>query len=216
MKRAAFVVVLLYAAALTLLIWPLVRVAFWGESIGLDDVYGEGIFWLFVAVMVTAQALLLVVPVRAAGGRPVPQRGVIWTVLASGLAVGGLVTAAVACVVELVERGDAFNTALGGYTALAVGLVTWAVWTALFYRAGLKASTDDLVARHTRWLVRGSLLELLIAVPTHIVARQRHYCCAGVYTFTGIAVGTAVMLLAYGPAVFVLFAARYRDRVRAR
>ena len=145
-----------------------------------------------------------------------PQRGVIWTVLASGLAVGGLVTAAVACVVELVERGDAFNTALGGYTALAVGLVTWAVWTALFYRAGLKASTDDLVARHTRWLVRGSLLELLIAVPTHIVARQRHYCCAGVYTFTGLAVGTAVMLLAYGPAVFVLFAARYRDRVRAR
>jgi hypothetical protein len=47
-------------------------------------------------------------------------------------------------------------------------------------------------------------------VPTHIVARARDYCCAGFYTFLGIAFGVAVMLFSFGPGVFFLFAARWK------
>jgi hypothetical protein len=68
----------------------------------------------------------------------------------------------------------------------------------------------DFVSRLCRWLFRGSILELLIAVPTHIVARYRDYCCAGVMTFIGLTMGMSVMLFSFGPGVFFLFAARWQ------
>jgi hypothetical protein len=212
MKRVALVVVLLYTAALLVLTWPLLRVCFWGESADFSDVFGEKLYWAFLGVMVTGQALLLVVPVQVASRRPVSQRSVIWPILASGLLAGCLVLATIAAIVEFVQGTHAFDSALAGWTAIGVGVLTWLVWSVVFSRASRGADPQDVVARHCRLLVRGSILEFLVAVPTHVVARHRNYCCAGVYTFTGIAVGTAVMLLAYGPAVFVLFADRWRKR----
>jgi len=75
---------------------------------------------------------------------------------------------------------------------------------------------DDLVSRQCRCLLKGSVLELLIAVPTHIVARYRDYCCAGFMTFIGLTMGVSVMLFAYGPAVFFLFAERWKRLHPAR
>ena len=49
-----------------------------------------------------------------------------------------------------------------------------------------------------------------IAVPTHIVARSRDYCCAGFMTFFGLTMGISVMLFAFGPAVFFLYIDRWR------
>jgi hypothetical protein len=201
MKRVALVVVLLYAAALVALTWPLLRVCFWSESENFSEIFGVGLYWAFIGVMVASQVLLLLVPVQAASRRPVPQRSVIWPMLVSGL---------MAAVIEFVQASHAFDTAWQGWSALGVGAVTWLVWSVLFHRASRGANPEDVLARHCRLMIQGSILEFLVAVPMHIIARQRHYCCAGVYTFTGIAVGTAVMLLAYGPAVFVLFANRWR------
>jgi hypothetical protein len=59
-------------------------------------------------------------------------------------------------------------------------------------------------------MLRGSILELLVAVPTHIVARSRDYCCAGFMTFIGLSLGISVMLFSYGPAVFFLYVDRWR------
>ena len=59
-------------------------------------------------------------------------------------------------------------------------------------------------------MLRGSILELLVAVPTHIVARSRDYCCAGFMTFIGLTLGISVMLFSYGPAVFFLYVDRWR------
>jgi len=210
MKRVALVVVLLYFAALLALTWPLLRVCFWSESEDFSEVFGLSLYWVFIGVMVTGQALLLVVPVQVASRRPASQRSVIWPVLVSGLMAGALVAAAIASVTEFVRTSQAFDQAWPGWSALGVGAVTWLVWSVVFYRANRGASAQDVLTRHCRLMIQGSILAFLVAVPTHIVARHRNYCCAGVYTFTGIAVGTAVMLLAYGPAVFVLFANRWQ------
>ena len=75
---------------------------------------------------------------------------------------------------------------------------------------GRQAGSPDWMTRLCRLLFKGSILELLIAVPTHIVARYRNYCCAGFMTFIGLAMGISVMLFAYGPAVFFLFAERWK------
>jgi len=59
-------------------------------------------------------------------------------------------------------------------------------------------------------MLRGSIIELLIAVPTHIVSRSRDYCGGGFMTFIGLTLGISVMLFSYGPAVFFSYVDRWR------
>ena len=91
---------------------------------------------------------------------------------------------------------------------IAVVALLWLAWALIFYRF---AKTDDpnaLVKRTMRWLLRGSILELLVAVPSHIIVRNRNDCCAPMGTFWGITTGLSIMLLCFGPGVFFLFVER--------
>ena len=72
-----------------------------------------------------------------------------------------------------------------------------------------RTNADSLLKRVTRWLLRGSILELLIAVPSHVIVRRRDDCCAPAGTFWGIATGISIMLLCFGPGVFFLFVERF-------
>jgi len=65
------------------------------------------------------------------------------------------------------------------------------------------------------WLIKGSVLELLVAVPCHIIVRQREWCCGQYVSAYGIAAGIAVMLLAFGPSALLLYKRKldeYKDR----
>jgi hypothetical protein len=55
------------------------------------------------------------------------------------------------------------------------------------------------------------VLELLIAVPTHIVVRRRDECCAGIATGVAICIGVAVMIVAFGPSVVLLYYRRWNQ-----
>ena len=95
---------------------------------------------------------------------------------------------------------------LGMFT---VTIIAWLVWTLVFYWFARNDSPESLVRRAIRWLIRGSILELLVAVPSHIIVRNRQDCCAPFSTFWGLTTGLSVMLLAFGPGVFFLFAERF-------
>ena len=84
------------------------------------------------------------------------------------------------------------------------------MWTVVFILITRSKEPQAAVKQQTGWLLKGSILELLIAVPTHIVARYRNYCCAGTLTFIGLAMGISVMLFSFGPAVFFLFVERWK------
>jgi hypothetical protein len=87
----------------------------------------------------------------------------------------------------------------------------WLIWVFIFGFYTGNREPKTLMSRITRFLIAGSTLELLIAVPAHIIARCRNYCCAGFLTFIGLACGIAVMLFAFGPAVFMLLAKRVQS-----
>jgi hypothetical protein len=89
-------------------------------------------------------------------------------------------------------------------------LALWVAWSLVFAVFAQRTNAEGLTPRLVRWLLRGSILEFLVAVPSHIVVRHRNDCCAPVATFWGIVTGLSVMLLAFGPSVFFLFAHRVR------
>ena len=109
---------------------------------------------------------------------------------------------------DISNMGD---TGIGAFfTGLLTLFVFWLIWMIIFRRAASKGDPHSLVKRTMRWLLRGSILELLVAVPSHVIVRRRGDCCAPVITFWGIATGISVMLLCFGPGVFFLFVERFR------
>jgi len=214
LKRWAVLVVLIYFLALLALTGPVFLVSFYPHvgAHDLADLISEWGYWAWMGVMLAGQAVLLLVPVNMAMGRPTTRRSVLWPVLASGLMAGLLVTGAALSIWEFVKKDKALDLMEGseGHWLLIV-LVVWAAWGLVFYRTSRSAAAEDVVSQQCRYLLRGSILELLVAVPTHIVARYRDYCCAGVYTFVGMSCGVSVMLFSFGPAVFFLFVQRWKQ-----
>ena len=211
MKRWALVVVALYLLILAGLTAPVSLLAF-APKVGMRDVveaYASWLYWLCLGVMVLAQAALLVVPVRVASRRPVTRRSLLWPVVAAGLMMGVLAIAALYALGEF-ALGEHALDGWFCWAAIMAGVVIWGACAVLFSRSSRPGAPADLVTRQCRLLLRGSILELLIAVPTHIVVRSRDYCCAGVMTFLGLTLGISVMLFSFGPAVFFLYAERWR------
>ena len=64
-----------------------------------------------------------------------------------------------------------------------------------------------------RALIRGSCLELLIAIPTHGFAYRRvtNNCYCGLGSYTGLVFGSAVLLWAFGPGLALLY---WREKAR--
>ena len=204
-------VAVLYAALLLVLIVPGALLAF-APKCGLGEalkVFEFGPYWIWLALMLVSQFTLLAVPVRVAGRRPI-ARGPLWcSMLAGGLMAGALLAGAFLSLYELVMR-DKGNGNWCAREAIALAILTWGVWTLIFFRISRHVKPEEVVSRQCRRLFQGSVLELLIAVPTHIVARARDYCCAGFLTFIGLTMGVSVMLFAFGPSVFLLFVERWK------
>ena len=211
MKRWALVVAALYVLILAVLTLPVTLLAFAPQAKATDiaEAYLHFSFWLWLGVMGLAQAALLVVPVRVVSRRPMSRRALLWPVATAGLMMGALGLGAIYSLGEFVGRGNVPNWFF--WAGIGAGVVIWCVWAGLFYGSSRNAEPDNVISRQCRLMLRGSILELLIAVPTHIVARSRDYCCAGFMTFVGLALGISVMLFSFGPSVFFLYVARWRQ-----
>lgn len=162
------------------------------------------IWIIWIAPLTVAQAVLLFMPVDTSRSRPRPRRDVAWSIAAIVFAVG-LLTLAAACSLVAAIAGDNFFEISAWWGLLAVILV-WGGWGALFYV--YRESISKRLDRAMKWLLTGSILELLIAVPSHIIVRHRDDCSAPGVTAFGIATGIAVMLLAFGPSVLFLYQKR--------
>ena len=254
MKRWAMLTAALYGVILLLLTLPLLLICYgldhdpqegWKLTFGpkeIGECYAHWGLWLWLAVMLAGQALLLLVPLDVARARPVRRRRLWVPVVTGGFFIGNLVLAGLLSLLgavfkdagllligwpaavskELAENLPPIKAAFASLglpiaesffailTIIALVAIFWAVWGMIFYRYAKTDAPDTLSQRATRWLLRGSALELLVAVPSHIIVRQRDVCCAPIATFWGITIGLSVMLMSFGPGVFFLFAARMK------
>ncbi|MCK6457003.1 MAG: hypothetical protein L6Q92_10800 [Phycisphaerae bacterium] len=212
LRRWAIVTLLTYLVALLVLYVPLLIICFWSpmSPFPWDDVinsFAAWPFWLIIAILLAAQALMLLVPVRASWDYEIKPRHLLVPIVTTCtlfalLAVGMLFS----WVLVL------FRDGLSDWVWLlmsAVFIGTWIGWWIAFARIR-RAGADEVVSQTQQSLVRGSIIELLVAVSCHIWVRQRGDCSAPIVTFIAICAGVAVMLCAFGPGVFHLYVARAR------
>jgi hypothetical protein len=237
MKRWAILTVVLYALALIVLTLPVTLLVFadWGKNnmnIGCQEVlkyYSHWGYWLWLGILVAGQALLLLLPINIAERRLPARRPLKIPVIVTAFFLANLCLAGIFSILCAIFTDDAFNlftfvdrivnlfrqppsypeTTWGGIVSIIiVTAFFWIVWAIIFRRATKADEPGALLKRTTRWLLRGSILELIIAVPSHVIVRRRDDCCAPLGTFWGIATGISVMLLCFGPGVFFLFVER--------
>jgi hypothetical protein len=159
-------------------------------------------------MVVCGEAALLFLRVDTTWQRLRPRaHNAVSGAVAAGLT--ALLTASAIWCVGCAVRGDDFTNSVilkGEVEIVGFVLALWLLWGIFFYVYLRGASAA--VTRVISWLLRGSVLELLIAVPCHIIVRRRQDCSAPIVTSFGIATGIAIMLLAFGPSVLLLYKKR--------
>jgi hypothetical protein len=216
MRKWGFAVAGLYFVALVVLSCPVALAAFWPKSTmsTILEMYGAWTYWIWIAVLICGEVLLLVVPIHQAEGRLRDRRPLLVPVITSCLFFSLLVFFFVWTVTFAIwgDEGGTFGLSDRMFWVVTGGAVAvlWAAWAAVFHHFSKSDAPDALIRRATTWLLKGSILELLVAVSCHVVVRRRDECCAPFGTFLGIAAGLSIMLLSFGPGVFALFVERCR------
>ena len=213
MKRWAIMTILLYAAILVALIVPVYCISFWRPS-NPKEILGFIPLWIWLGLMVLTQVVMLVLPVRVAQQRPVTKIWIFWPMLAAGVMFVILTVGMGFVLYETLFHAwgrDVWMRSLAPWAVLAGVVGFWLFWMLAFGFFAGKDEPPNLIRRSVHWLIAGSIVELLIAIPAHVYARAKDHCCGGFYTVWGLAAGIAVMLFAFGPGVFFLFIRRLKS-----
>jgi hypothetical protein len=110
-----------------------------------------------------------------------------------------------------VFRGDDVPSSWG-WAILFSSIGVWAAWSIVFALIAVRSGPGRIGTTLHRLLIAGSVLELLVAVPSHVVVRRRNLCCADIVTAFGICIGVSVMIVSLGPSVLILYHRR-RKRI---
>jgi len=211
MKRWAFLTVFLYLLAISFLATPIL--GFVGGGDGEDFV--TAFFAFLVPALLVIQGLLLLIPVQTVEGRPTRKRTVAASATGAGLALAALLTGLVWFLIIMVLGEDRGLTDAMGWLNLGLFVLLWLWWGVVFYRGFDPKDPGSWIASVTQWLLAGSILEVLVAIPAHIISRHRGDCCAPGFTLFGLVTGIAVAVMAFGPAFFLLLAGKVREKKKA-
>ncbi len=212
MRKWGIVITVCYALIVAGLLLPalfILAFEFWPDWSELSDLYTSWVMWTWIVIPVGGAALLLFLSVDASHRRFRPRQHVAVSITLAGLFIAILTFAAVASVSDALYTFDtkpAWAMVLPVESPWTWLIALWLIWTWIFYLYFRDSSR--LVSRITSWLVRGSVLELLIVIPCHLIVRRRDECTAAGVTSFGIVTGIAIMLLAFGPSVLLLYKKR--------
>lgn len=213
MRRWGIAVTAFYCIVLVFLLIPLTG---WLLSDGTETVTGiwldtlgemadpdAWLGWVFLTALAGAHFLLLGVTVDTTQRRPRNRAHVMKTITAVAVAVALLTVALLLSIAMAIGGDDALDIE---WLMWLLFIAPWLIWGSVLYL--YRERVSDRLESVIGWLIKGSVLELLVAVPCHVIVRQRDECSAPGVTALGIATGIAIMLMAIGPAVVFLYQKR--------
>ena len=154
----------------------------------------------------------MLVPIAVVRERPIKKRKVVLSAAIGAIPMMALALVFFGSIPLMVWGEGATGDYVYGWPAFVFAAISWLVWGILFYKKFASEDPDSFTRGITRWFLRGSILEILVAIPSHIISRHRDECCAPPITLLGMATGLAIALMSFGPGVFFLFAQRIRDK----
>ena len=212
MRRWGLIITAFYAAVVLVLAAPIILLLEYKEPTwAVLKIYEWWGTWIYVGILVVGEALLLFLSVDSSWRHAKPRQHIAVTAILTSF-FAAVLTGSALFSVEVAVYGDKApplwedKGELFGMTVLGIWIAFWVIWGGIFYQYYRDAS--NMVSRVVTWLLRGSVLELLIAVPAHVIVRQRGDCSAPVVTGFGIVTGLAIMLLCFGPGVLALYKKR--------
>lgn len=125
---------------------------------------------------------------------PVIIAAVMMTVLIAGI------TLALGELIFFESPGDWFD-----YAFWAIVALSWLAWGVIFFIWGTRTQRYKTLRNFVSTMFAGSLLSLMISIPSHIIVSKRPGCLVGLGTALGIYSGVFVMFWAFGPGIILLF-----------
>jgi hypothetical protein len=207
MRKWGIIITAFYALIVVILIIPGLLVM-WGVRSwsSIFDIYSHWLPWVCIGILIGGQATLLLVSVDTSWKRLKPRQH-IWVSIATVALLSGILNFAAVASLFAAVYGDGPSK---DYRFLMLWFGLWLLWGIVFFLyAGRLSQWGNKAAG---WLIKGSVLELLVAVSRHVIVRHRHDCSAPAVTSFGIATGIAIMLLSFGPIVLFLYNKRIQNK----
>jgi hypothetical protein len=217
MRKWGIVISVFYAVVVIGFLLPAAILITGDEFPVLSNLFGnmrgalrDWLTWIPIVIVVSSQALLLFLSVDTSQKRLKPRTHILVSTIVTALLLALLSFAGIFSL-GVGIRSDKFldfldQDAASGAIVLGACTFLWLFWGVVFYL--FVRNSSEWITRATSWLLKGSVLELLIAVPCHVIVRRRHDCSAPIATSFGITAGIAIMLLSFGPSVLFLFKKR--------
>ena len=105
-----------------------------------------------------------------------------------------------------------FHTSDGLYYIFAILIVSWLLWTIIFIFRYREADPDSIPGKILKIALLGSVLEMVLLAPMHIITSARGHCFAGLLTALGLLAGLCIALWSFGPGIFLLFLRHYKKQ----
>ena len=108
-------------------------------------------------------------------------------------------------------RGTKAFTSLDGRLLIFISAGLWIGWSVLF----LLIWTSEWLPQFRRlykWIVGGTILELLVTIPVDVQIRKRANCYCNEGTFFAMVIGVTVLIWSFGPGIVLLYFTRRMQR----
>jgi hypothetical protein len=165
--------------------------------------WNDSLAWLGLAVfLVGSQLVFILVPGSTDCLMPVRQRRLVVPMLIGSLMMALLVGGLVISVGELAMLSSADDWPVMFWMVTAA---MWVFWSCLFWILVRGRRRFSALGCMVTCILAGSLLQLLVTIPSHIIVSRRPGCMVGMFTAVGLFAGLFVMTWAFGPGIALLF-----------
>lgn len=209
-------IMIAYAIINILLVIGLAMLSFYtGENtIRIKDFFPLAI--IISAVLLFCQYFLFHLKIEIEEKRPVPKRKITWVSILLALLMAALTFTAFIVLFFLILGEKSKGSSVSGLTMMITLFIlffgSWFFWAYFFLAKYMGNLPGKFMKKTISTLLAGSVLELIIAIPSHVIMRSRGDCCAPAFSYFGIMLGTTVLLFSFGPGILFLYLKRMKDK----
>jgi hypothetical protein len=158
-----------------------------------------------LVITIASQALFIFSAGTVNLCRPIRKRRLVVPVIIASLMMTVLVASLSLSITELAYIDKKVDSHLLNYAFWIIIGLSWVIWGTVFFIKYKDKPRYKILRNLISTIITGSLIELLAAIPSHIIVSRRPGCFVGLATACGIIGGIAVMLWSFGPGIIFLF-----------